>query len=353
MISAIVVNYRTGAFLPGLVHQLLSAQIVTEVIVADNSGEVAAGGLLTQSARVRIMTHEENIGFGPAVNRALTCATGEWVLVANPDLILLDGCLEALIEGAERYGSPLAGPRFYWDRERIFRLPPATGASLWLDTANMAANSHPLDAALFSFYWTLRHDRFWGETEPFFEPFLQGACILAQRAWIEACGGSLFDDRFFLYFEDTDLCARAVLAGVRPLCIPGAEAVHFYDQAPAPGEAKQALMSISHDRFVQKHYTGWTPPVLPGLASLGGAVDLGVLISAPLFESSGSQAWEERCFFEIGVNPWLVPFAQAPVSGTRFAFPPEIWAGLSPGRYVARVRHPVYGDRGRWQWTKA
>jgi GT2 family glycosyltransferase len=350
MVTAIIVNYHTAAFLPSLIHQLLDEACVDEVVVADNSGELSSGDALPSRLRPRVIRNERNIGFGPAVNRAVRETDGEWIAVINPDIRLGANCLDELVKAGTQWGSPLVGPRFYWDDNRTFRLPPATGTSLWLDFAGACAERNDLDRELYSFYWTLRHQRFWEADEPFFEPFLQGAFLLVRRDWVVANGGDLFDGRFFLYFEDTDLCAEALLKGVRPLCVPRAEVIHYYDQAPQPTDAKAALMARAHEGFLRKHYPNVALPVLEASPRPEGAIDMGTVTSAPVF-SSDEGNWD-GCFFEIGVNPYFVPFAQADAAGSSFAFPPDIWSGLSPGRYFGRIRHPLLGTRVIWQWKK-
>ena len=353
MISAIVVNFHTAALLRTLIHQLLSEQRIDQVIVADNSGEIAAGDSVPRAPQLRVISNERNIGFGPAVNQALAHADGEWILVVNPDVRLGEKCLERLLNAADRYRSPLMGPRAYWDDQLQFRLPPATGACLWLDFANRSAERYVLDAELLSFYWTLRHERFWEARTPFFEPFLSGGCLLVKKEWVDSNGGRLFDDDFFLYFEDTDLCVRALMDGVRPLCVPDAHVVHYYDQSPpASSGTKSHLMDRSCTGFFEKHYPGLSSPVLDEAGFSVNAIDLDEVTGPPIFRAGRGVSWE-GCFFEIGVNPYFVPFAQARLSGELFEFPGHIWAGLSAGSYYGRVRDSVLGTLKVWQWKKS
>jgi hypothetical protein len=168
---------------------------------------------------------------------------------------------------------------------------------------------------------------------------------------MESYGGKLFDDRFFLYFEDTDLCVRAMHQDIRPLCVPGAEAVHYVDQAPSPGKPKLQLMEEARSLFFRKHYGTLSPPLLDVPAFFASVADLGETTSPPSFQWD-QNGIEEACFFEIGVNPHLVPFAQAPVAGNAFHFPADLWSRLTPGRYFTRVRGRISGTLRIWQWQK-
>ena len=193
-ISAVIVNYFTKDLLPELIGQLQEEDLVREIIVVDNSRELEGSlGFVKDLSKLKLITQPENIGFGAAVNQAAHRAESRWLLAVNPDIRFLPGCIENLTAAAQEYGSPLAGPRFYWDDDKLFKLPPATGQSWWWYTANRAAVCSRLDAELFSFYWCLRHDRFWQAVEPFYEPFLSGACLLIDLDWLFRCKQPVFD----------------------------------------------------------------------------------------------------------------------------------------------------------------
>ncbi len=349
-ITAIIVNYFTSAMVPPLLDNLFADPLVANAVVVDNSQELTED-IVAGYPRAEVIRNTRNRGFGAAVNQTVVHSSGEWLLVINPDVRLCRGCLEELVSAGEKYGCPLLGPRLYWDENFQFRLPPATGDCLWIDAANDAAEKFHLDGELFSFYWILRHQRFWEAEEAFFEPFLTGACMLLRREWIESLDFKVFDERFFLYFEDTDLCARAMKSGIRPLCVPQAVAIHYWDQSPSPKNSKSSLMASAHERFVDKYYgeTRFSPLKSRTYQSPG--FDLGETGSPPTF-STNTALNDEPLYFELGMNPYFVPFAQASLSTNSFGFPPEIWSRLGTGTYYGRIRGPVSGAVGMWKWQK-
>ena len=350
-VTAVIVNYHTASFLPTLINQLQADLSVIQTIVVDNSKEFSESAPLGSPTHLKIIKNDENRGFGPAVNMAVEHAVGDWILVVNPDVRLVDGCLDHLLRAARHYATPLVGPRFYWDDQLLFRLPPATGMCLWLDFANMSAGKHELDAEIFSFYWTLRHERFWEAKAPFYEPFLSGACVLVERQWAGSIGGHLFDDRFFLYFEDTDLCVRAIRDNVRPLCVPQARAVHYFDQAPPPDKTKAELMARAHTQFLKKYYGNLSLPILDSPSLCLDVTDLGEIADPPTFDKGNHGAGQDS-FFEIAVNQHFVPFAQAPLKDNMFEFPADVWNRLAPGVYYGRFRSSVSGVGRVCRWKK-
>jgi GT2 family glycosyltransferase len=350
-VSAVIVNYHTASFLPEAVQGLAADPNIREILIVDNSGELSGDSTLGCAPFVKIISNKANRGFGAAVNQAVGGMRTEWLLVMNPDMVLLEGSLQRMLNAAETYGAPLVGPRFYWDEQKKFRLPPALGTCLWLQVAWQSAASFELDAELFSFYWILRHDRFWKATGPFFEPFLSGGCLLINRPWVMAMGGKVFDERFFLYFEDTDLCARALRTGVRPLCVPEADVIHYVDQSPPPKGEKSDYMAQAHAQFLNKYYGPVSMPSWRACDHAGHIADLGTVADPQIFDPGESQGVADA-FFEVALNSYFVPFAQAILTGPVFEFPQEVWGRLSPGKYFSRIRSKQKGTLRRWTWLK-
>lgn len=351
-VTAITVNFHTADHVIPLITRLSQDPVVEQIIVVDNSGELEGRLSPLRSPDLLLIKNLKNRGFGAAVNQAVEKAACQWLLVINPDVRLEPESLVQLLDAGNQYSVPIVGPRFYWDDQMVFRLPPATGGCLWFELATQCSSKFELDAELFSFFWTIRHQRFWGADKPFIEPFLSGACLLVERQWVHSLGENLFDERFFLYFEDSDLCMRALKCGVRSLCVPAANVIHYYDQSPQPELGKMSYMRQAHAAYFRKYY-GEMSLAIPGSPFSGPKLtDLGQLCEAPVFEV-GQSFFGGEAFFEIAVNPYFVPFAQMTVSVPRFHFPKDVWSRLSPGIYYSRVRDPLKGNLAVWQWQKA
>ena len=355
-VSAIVVNYHTSSLLKGLCSSVRGQDPLSELIIVNNCPEEISVRELTEAGGipVRVLQNDTNLGFGAAVNRALKVVEENYALIINPDARLMPGCVEAMVDACEEYSSPLAGPRFYWDDEKIFRLPPATGDSLWFGFGTESAGHFDLDAQLLSFYWILRHDRFWSMNEPFFEPFLSGACLLVSTSWAGKMGNKLFDERFFLYYEDTDLCVRAMAQGISPLCVPLAGVIHYWDQSPCPSLSKAGLMGKARSLYMQKHYGGshYLKEVRDRPGQDWKKTDIECGINLPVFDTGIFGAGCSDLYLEFGLNSFFVPFAQARVVETDFSLPASIWNRLFPGDYFFRLRSQTSGTKKIWKWNK-
>lgn len=379
-VSAVIVNYYTATYLPDLLMELSVLDEMERLFVVDNSKELSHEQLcrtlsLEKQHTVDLISPEKNVGFGAGVNLAAKKAETDYLLIINPDVRLFPGCLGHLLDAARRYGALLTGPRFYWDAARRFRLPPSQGTSAWMDFGLAAAPTNRLEHAHLDFYWQIRHERFWRATTPFPELYLSGACLLVDRAWAMAGGSDLFDERFFLYFEDNDLSLRAAFDGALPLCVPAAEALHHYDQSPSPETtSKGELMGRSHTLFAKKFYGGLALPVMASSWDGPECHDLGVLTAPPVLNFEGTvedassfckqntlpsckAAFQKRSsnepplYFEMGVTPLFVPFAQTEMHPLDI-LPEEIWDKMADGVYYGRIRDAVRGTLMCWRWEK-
>jgi len=349
-VTAIIVNYFTASFLPSLLKILNNELHIGSIVIADNSNEPELVNVAAMYSKVKMVVFSENIGFAKAVNRAAENSDCDWFLVINPDTLPEEGFLEKLINGAEKTNAFIAGPRFFWDDEKTFRLPPALGYS-WTTHAGMISAGHfELESKLRSFNWSLRHDRFWNQPEPFFEPFLQGACMLIKNDSSLLINGKIFDERYFLYYEDTDLCAEFLKAGKNIICVPDSKVVHYWDQSPSPNKSK--LMAESNDLYRVKHFGCKYPAIETSSVFNENFSDLGEVRIPPIFEFPGNVEYPV-IFFEFGLNPFFVPFAQADFVPPVFRFPETIWQGLSKGTFYTRLRAPVLNKILKmWKWKK-
>lgn len=382
-VTALVVNYRTGALVASLVPHLVQDPSVREIIVVDNSSNDPTDPKTFVGPHLRYVPLPTNMGFAAAVNEGIRRAAHRHVAVINPDVRPEASCVWRLYETACTLNAPLVGPRFYWDPDKRFRLPPATGACLWWDCAVRFARHHPLDAQILQWYWIMRHDRFWSEKAPFPEPFLSGALMMVDRAALASLDGAVFDERFFLYYEDSDLSLRALQAAHAPLCDPRAEAVHFWNQSPEPETPKAALMAAAHRAFYAKHYRADPPGSTvdaimrakdPANLPYGKGPDADTSVDSPwsALRRPGQPPvfrWEQTTvpptfscpvaenvprplYLEFAVSPLFIPFAQADFPGDTFTFPESIWVNLAPGTYFCRLRSPQFGTLAVWEWTK-
>jgi hypothetical protein len=194
-----------------------------------------------------VVANPTNVGFARACNQGTKATTAPLVLFLNPDAALTAGALEMLV--ARLAAVPdvgVVGP-LVRDPDGTIQVSTGPDLRLWAERRQrqLVRGVRRRDPAALR-EAEARHAR---EHEP---DWLSGACLLVRRQALEAVGG--FDEGFFLYEEDADLCRRLRAAGWRVLFTPAATVHHELGRsmAQAPEAARRAYHE-SHLRYYRKH----------------------------------------------------------------------------------------------------
>lgn len=267
-IGAVVVDHDAGALLEGCVRSLLADGAAPVVVVENGAPGSSASALRslsggTQASAVRLVQPGRNLGYGAGVNRGLAVFAGEreppeWVLVSNADLVVHSGALPALRHALVAHPAwAIVGPRIFDEPGDIY--PSVRGFPSFVDAAGHAL------LALFN-----PHNRFTKRYNPgtpggqVVVPagWVSGSCFLARRSALEELGG--FDETYFMYLEDTDLCWRAHHAGWGVGFAGTAEVTHVQGVSTARHPYR---MMVEHHRsalrFTVRTTSGWRRLALP------------------------------------------------------------------------------------------
>jgi GT2 family glycosyltransferase len=268
-ISVIVVSFNTRDDLLRCLGSLRDhVGVAYEVIVVDNAsedGSVAA--VRAQHPEAVVVENGENLGFSAANNRGLAKARAPFVLILNSDAEVRPGAVEALLERLEAHPEEgVIGPRTV-DGDGVIQVsfgPPLTPLREWRQRRLVRGVKARRPRALAAAQALASH-----EHEP---AWISASCLLARREALQAVGG--FDEGFFLYEEDVDLCLRLGRAGWGILFTPAAEVVHRLGRSMArtPGRARLEYHR-SHLRYYRKHNGLNATLVLRGYLALRGLLD--------------------------------------------------------------------------------
>ncbi|HVR30297.1 MAG TPA: glycosyltransferase family 2 protein [Thermoanaerobaculia bacterium] len=245
-IAAVVVSFDAAEHLPRCLESLHPlAAAGHPVIVVDNASRDGSAALVRERfGWARLLVLDRNVGFAAACNRGAAETTREHLLFLNPDAWLDSGCAVRMAAALAR--DPALGavaPHLsYPDGRRQFSWEPTPGI------AGEAVRRHlrnPLER------WAIAHAPLRALYAALGDPgWLTAACLLVRRAAWEAVGG--FDQGFFLYFEDADLCLRLRRAGWRLDLVPGAHAWHLKGGSQRTASA-ELYYRESQFRFYRKH----------------------------------------------------------------------------------------------------
>ncbi len=255
-ISIVIVSYNVKEFLRGALksvfHALDSGKLTGEVFVVDNDSEDDSVRMVREEfPQVKLSALNENLGFGKANNIALREATGEYLLLLNPDTIVAEDTLEKMVEFMRTH--PKAGMSgckllnadgsFQLSCRRGFPTPWASFTKLFGLSA-LFPNSK-----LFAQY----NLTYLPVNETYEVDALGGAFMLLSREAYEKTQG--FDEDYFMYGEDLDLCFRVKKAGLAVYYAPVTATIHFKGESTKRSAMNE--VKVFYDAmhiFIKKNY---------------------------------------------------------------------------------------------------
>ena len=259
--AAVVVNHDAGDALLDCVASL-RADGVHDIVVVDNaSTDGSADRLEAADPGVRVVRAGENLGYGTGVNRGLALVDSELVLVSNPDVVVHGQALSRLAGALDADPTvAIAGPCVLGADGT--RYPSARRFPSWIDAAGHALLGTVVPSNPFTRRYRMADlDLATVSTVD----WVSGSCFLARRRVLEELGG--FDERYFMYLEDVDLCWRARRAGYAVAYVPEASVTHLQGHSTA---RRPYRMLLEHHRsalrFAARRSTGWRRLALPGVA---------------------------------------------------------------------------------------
>lgn len=265
-VTAVIVNYNSGHHLTRCVASLRAAGI-TGIRVADNgSRDDSLAQMLAADPDVEIVETGANLGYGGGANRGVAGATTDYVLVLNADVRIdpaAPAALVAVLDGHPDAG--LVGMRIENEDGTLY--PSARTFPDFVDAVGHAA---------FGLIWpnnpyTRRYRMLdWDHADAAPVDWVSGACFLARREVFAGVGG--FDESYFMYLEDVDLCWRIWRAGWEVRYEPGASVVHV--QGVSTDQTPYRMLAAHHRsmlRFARRTTVGRRRRLLPiVVAGLGG-----------------------------------------------------------------------------------
>lgn len=256
LVSVIIVNYRRWAETAALVEQLVGHEHLFgtrfEVIVIDNASPAdPVEEQLRKDDRLQFERLPCNRGFSAGVNAGFAKSKGEWLLVLNPDLITCEGFIDliaatALDVDVQPWGEPPIGVVGFQLRNRDGTRQYSTG--LFPTVGRMVLGLlRPRRHRKYQFLDVRERHRV---------PWVTGSCLLVRSNCFHQLAG--FDEEFFLYYEDVDLCRRATEQGWAVCYDPAVQAIHLDPLQNRPLNATmRAITRHASLTYFSKHVSGW------------------------------------------------------------------------------------------------
>lgn len=250
VLSIIIVSYNTRELLARCVHSVIvGTEVNHEIIVADNaSSDGSAGHIRALFPGVRVMELGSNLGFGAANNAAVKISSGELLMFLNSDTEIRPHALDRMVAFFQQHPQAgIAAPNVFYPDGR-FQLAAGALPSLRQEFRDRCIHRR-LNAGDEALRMRLREQH----RRPRQVGWVTGGCLMIRRSLFSELNG--FDEKMFMYFEDKDLCKRALDRHWHVMTVPDAEIIHVLGASSA-GARLRAVYRQSQRRYYQKHL-GW------------------------------------------------------------------------------------------------
>lgn len=252
-LSIVIVSWNTQDLLKKCLQSIYQnrVNIDLEVFVVDNnSSDDTVAMIKNNYPQVKLIINDKNRGFAAANNQALKLATGTHVLLLNPDTEILPHSLSQSLKFMKQnpncgvMGAKLLNPD-KTIQPSVRRLPRVWPIFLLLVKApKLFKHLQAID------------DYLWLDFDYHKEQIVEqvmGAFILMPKSLVDQIG--LLDERFYIWFEEVDLCRRVIVAGKKVIYNPAVEIIHYGGQSFAQEKVikKQFLFFKSALKYFLKH----------------------------------------------------------------------------------------------------
>lgn len=258
-VSVIVISYNTREMTLECLQSLRDeTRADLEVIVVDNaSTDGSAEAIAEAFPEMRLMAEQDNHGFAGANNLAAKQARGTYILLLNPDTVVLDGAVDKLLAfaaqkpdariwgGRTLYGDRSLNPTSCWGRMTLWNLFCRASGLTGVFSGSPLFNSEAYGN--------------WPRDSVRAVDIVTGCFLLIRRdLWQELDG---FDPTFFMYGEEADLCLRARALGADPHVTPDASIVHYGGASEKVRADKMVRLLSGKMSLVDRHFPAWQKPL--------------------------------------------------------------------------------------------
>lgn len=268
-LSIILVNYNGSQFLHSCLDSIeqFSNHSSNEVIIIDNlSTDNSTEIIKDKFPSFNLICSQVNLGFGKANNLAVKHSHGEHLLFLNTDTILIENTPKILLEYLQQHlDVGIISPRIVFKdgsyQLSCGRLPNIVGEFLDKIRYGLDKKWHHIFANLYNKQYSHIKEMGW----------LTGACLMMRRDVFEQLGG--FDESFFMYFEDKDICKRVNEAGWKVVYYPQTSLIHFL--GGSSHDVKKSVNTYYRDSqlyYYQKHLGSFQTAILKLYLRLSGKV---------------------------------------------------------------------------------
>lgn len=258
-LSVIVVNYKTGSMTSRCIDSIkkIIKSVSYEIVIVDNhSCDSSIATLTRDHCDVSIIELAENYGYGKAVNIAFKRTTGEYILVLNSDIVIENDFAAYLINFYHQKRVGVIGIKLL--KNNRFQKSFGYFPSPLLVISNEISVLRKINYRHFNRYAMIQ------DSVPKTQSveWITGAFMFISRDNFEYLGG--FDEHFFMFYEDIDLCCRCFRMGLKNYFVAEFHATHEHQASIKKNDILPYHVYKAHEResaayYIKKYYPKYFP----------------------------------------------------------------------------------------------
>lgn len=266
-VDIILVSYNTAEYTIRAIESVFEQTKQTDVnlIVVDNaSSDDSVERIRKTFPDVTLIETGTNLGFAGGVNIGAKTGNSEYVLLLNPDTVILDGAIDKLVSFAKKH--PKSGIWGGVTLNNDLSLNP-NNARARIDFSTLLFSALGL-SKIFNTSCFFNHDNYgcWDRKSERDVDVITGCFFLTPRTLWESLEG--LDETFFMYAEEADYCIRAIQQGYQPRVTPSARIIHHGGLSEINLSGKMIKLLKGKSQLIKKHEPSWKQPVYKGLLLL-------------------------------------------------------------------------------------
>ncbi len=263
-LDIIIVSYNTAEYTKRAIQSVYDETHTTafNIVVVDNaSPDNSVEVIRNNFPDVQLIESKENLGFAGGVNLGAKAVNSDYVLLLNPDTIILDGAIDKLMQFAQEKSKSGIWGGVTLNNDLSLN-PNNARAKLSFKTLLFSALGL---SKIFRSSCFFNYDNYgcWDRKSVREVDVITGCFFLTPRSlWTELEG---LDDTFFMYAEEADYCIRAIKKGYQPIVTPDAKIIHHGGVSEANFSGKMIKLLKGKAELINKHTKPWKQKIYKNL----------------------------------------------------------------------------------------
>jgi GT2 family glycosyltransferase len=251
-LSIIIVNYNSKSKLLNCLQSIYDSNFNNlnwEIIVVENNSLDDLSDIVKKYKNLKLIASEKNLGMGGGNNLGIKHSSGDYILISNPDIIFKKNCIVNLYSYIKKNNEcALVGPKLVYPNGQL-QYSSARFPKIYLPILRRTLLGRFFPNYLNNYF--LKSDSYDKIREV---NWLLGACFIVKRNEFFITKDKLFDERFFMYFEDVDLGKRINKKNKKVVYLPSAIAIHDHIRASA---RYKWYLAVFKDKLAKEHIKSW------------------------------------------------------------------------------------------------